>query len=232
MVRILLVEDDERIVIPLREDLIYQHYLVDTAADGLEGWHYATTTQYDLLVLDVMLPGLDGVSLCRRLRSWGYEGPILLVTALDQTADRVRGLDSGADDYLVKPFSLDELGARVRALLRRSGPTRARTLSAGELTMDPTTLQAYWGDRPLTLTPKEFRLLECFLRQPGQIFSREALLERLWDTSQVGGEDVVKTHILRLRRKLQEAGAPIELLKTVHGFGYRLVVLPGRSSAI
>lgn len=222
MVRILLVEDDERIALPLQEDLAHQHYLVDIASDGIEGWHHAITVDYDLLLLDVMLPGLDGITLCKRLRRRGYEGPILLVTALDRTADRVQGLDSGADDYLVKPFSLEEMGARVRALLRRNGPTRAGMLRVGELCLDPTALVATYGHRSLTLTPREFRLLEHLLRHPGYTFSREALLERLWDVNQVGGEDVIKTNVLRLRRKLQEAGAPADLIKTVHGFGYRL----------
>lgn len=222
MVRILLVEDDERIAIPLREELTHQHYLVDVALDGQDGWHFASTVRYDLILLDVMLPVLDGISLCRQLREQGHEEPILLVTALDRTTDRVRGLDSGADDYLIKPFSLEELGARVRALLRRSGPTRGPLLSAGGLSVDPVSLEATYRGRPLVLTPKEFRLLECFLRQPGRVFSRDALLERLWETSQPGGEDAVKTLILRLRRKLQDVGVPPGLLRTIHGFGYRL----------
>ncbi|AGY59758.1 response regulator transcription factor [Gloeobacter kilaueensis] len=229
--RILLVEDDERIALPIQEDLLHQCYVVDLAVDGPTGLHYATSVSYDLVLLDIMLPGFDGLTLCRELRDRGLEVPILLLTALDRTGDRVRGLDSGADDYLVKPFSLDELGARVRALLRRNGPTRARVLKVGNLSLDPARLQASYAGQALALTPREFRLLECFLRHPGCTFSREALLERLWDTSQGGGEDLVKTHILRLRRKLQAAGAPADLLRTLHGFGYRLE-LPDNSHAL
>ncbi|UFP96751.1 response regulator transcription factor [Gloeobacter morelensis] len=220
MVRILIAEDDERIAIPLAEDLTHQHYLVDVAADGKAAWHYASTYHYDVLLLDVMLPEIDGFALCRQLREAGYEQPILMLTALDRTTDRVAGLDSGADDYLVKPFSLEELGARVRALLRRSGPTRGPVLKAGPLSLDPLMLQATYGGLPLHLTPKEYRLLECLLRHPGQIFSRETLLDRLWEPAHAGGDDAVKALVLRLRRKLQEAGAPQDLLKTVHGFGY------------
>ncbi len=222
MVRILLVEDDERIAQPLAEDLFHQHYIVDIACDGTQGWLFATTVDYDLLVLDVMLPGIDGFTLCRRLRQDGFEEPILLITALDRTTDRVEGLDSGADDYLIKPFSLEEMGARIRALLRRNGPTRGHVLSFAKLTLDSTTMQAHYAGSPLHLTPREFRLLECFLRHPEQTFSRESLLERLWDTSAIGGEDVVKTLVMRLRRKLQDVGAPTNLVRTVHGFGYRL----------
>lgn len=229
--RILLVEDDERIALPIQEDLLHQCYVVDLAVDGPTGLHYATSVSYDLVLLDIMLPGFDGLTLCRELRDRGLEVPILLLTTLDRTGDRVRGLDSGADDYLVKPFSLDELGARVRALLRRNGPTRARVLKVGNLSLDPARLQASYAGQALALTPREFRLLECFLRHPGCTFSREALLERLWDTSQGGGEDLVKTHILRLRRKLRAAGAPADLLRTLHGFGYRLE-LPDNSHAL
>lgn len=220
--KILLVEDDERIAEPIKEVLESQHYLVDTAGDGETAWNLAASWVYDLILLDVMLPRLDGVALCRRLRQSDYRGPILIITARGADQEKVLGLDSGADDYLVKPFGFDELGARIRALLRRNSSERNPNLRCGQLTLDPGACKVTYGDLPVDLTPTEYRLLAHFLRNPNQAFSREALIERLWLSEELPTEDVIKAHIKGLRSKLRSAGAPENIIETVYGFGYRL----------
>ncbi len=220
--RILLVEDDDRIANPLAEALRHQNHGVEIARDGVEGWDYAATVQYDLILLDLMLPRLDGITLCRRLRANGNQALILMLTAKDTTTDKVVGLDAGADDYLVKPFKLEELAARIRALSRRSGDAKPSVLSHGDLQLDSGTCLATYARQPLTLTPKEYRILECFLRNPAQVFSRAALLDKLWALDQLAGEETIKTHITNLRRKLKEVGCPENAIETVYGIGYRL----------
>lgn len=220
--KILIVEDDPRIANPLAKDLRYQHHSVDIAEDGLEGWDFAQATNYDLILLDLMLPRLDGVSLCRRLREVGYPALILMLTAKDTTNDKVMGLDAGADDYLVKPFKLEELAARIRALQRRSRELAPPMLHCGLLQLDPARQIVTYNQTVLSLTPKEYLLLEHFLRHPGQVFSRSALLDKLWEFDQTAGEGTVKTHITNLRSKLKAAGCLQELIETVYGMGYRL----------
>lgn len=223
--RILIVEDDPRIANPLAKDLRHQHYSVDIAQDGLEGWEYAQATEYDLILLDLMLPRLDGISLCKRLRAAGCPALILMLTARDTTSDKVIGLDAGADDYLVKPFKLEELAARIRALQRRSREPVPPILHYGLLHLDPARQVVTYNQTLLALTPKEYLLLEHFLRHPGQVFSRSALLNKLWEFDQTAGEGTVKTHITNLRSKLKAAGSPQDLIETVYGMGYRLAPL-------
>ncbi len=220
--RILLIEDDIRIAKPLAEDLRHQHHVVDTAKDGLEGWESAQGVAYDLILLDLMLPKLDGISLCKRLRAAKSQALILMLTARDTTSDKIMGLDAGADDYLVKPFELEELAARIRALSRRSPETRSITLIHGQLELDPSTCNVTYASVSLALTPREYMILECFLRTPDQVLTRSALLDRLWEFDKSSGEDTIKTHIANLRRKLKGAGSPENLIETVYGLGYRL----------
>ncbi len=220
--RILLIEDDLRIAKPLAEDLRHQNHSVDIAIDGLKGWDYAMAVQYDLILLDLMLPKLDGITLCKQLRAAGSQALILMLTARDTTNDKVVGLDAGADDYLVKPFKLEELAARIRALSRRGGDAKAPILKHGKLQLDPSTCTVTYADQLLSLTPKEYRILECLLRTPVQVFSRAALLNKLWEIDQLSGEKTIKTHITNLRRKLKTAGCSEEMIETLYGLGYRL----------
>ena len=220
--RILLVEDDDRIAKPLAEDLKHQHYVVDWAQDGIKGWEYAQTHSYDLILLDLMLPRLDGVSLCKRLRSAGCNAYVLMLTARDTTIDKVIGLDAGADDYLVKPFELEELTARIRALSRRNPVAQQDVWQYGEFVVDSVAHTICYAGQTLALTPKEYLILECFLKKPTQVFSRSLLMEKLWEWEQISGEDTIKTHITNLRRKLKTAGSSKEMIETVYGVGYRL----------
>ncbi|MGF1480682.1 MAG: response regulator transcription factor [Cyanophyceae cyanobacterium] len=224
--KILLVEDDERITDAVVEDLSDQHYVIDVAYDGESGWDYADAFDYDLILLDIMLPKIDGISLCRRLRSQGCHIPILMLTARDTVHDRVAGLDAGADDYLVKPFDLQELSARIRALLRRGNSPLPPVLEWGELELDPSTCEVTYEQRPLTLSPKEYRLLELFLRNGRRVFSRAQILEQLWPFERIPEEATVKAHIRSLRQKLELVGAPTDLIETVYGLGYRLKEKP------
>ncbi|MER3435691.1 MAG: DNA-binding response regulator [Leptolyngbya sp. ERB_1_1] len=220
--RILLVEDDRRIAKPLAEDLRHQHHVVDIETDGLAGWEAAQSAVYDLILLDVMLPQIDGINLCKRLRDAGSQALILMVTARDTTSDKIIGLDAGADDYLVKPFDLEELAARIRALARRSPETKPPILIHGRVQLDPSTRTVTYAELPLSLTPREYMILECFLRSPNQVLTRSDLLDKLWEFDKSSGEETIKTHILNLRRKLKTAGSPENFIETVYGLGYRL----------
>ncbi|NET63877.1 MAG: response regulator transcription factor [Moorea sp. SIO1G6] len=218
--KILIVEDDDRIAKPLAEDLRCQHYLVDLAFDGVEGWEYTQAIKYDLILLDLMLPRLDGISLCKRLRACSYSALILMLTARDTTTDKVIGLDAGADDYLVKPFELEELAARIRALARRPPEIQQPLLEQGKLVLNPPLHTATYAGTPLNLTPKEYLILECLLQKPGQVFSRAMLLDKLWEVDSMAGEGTIKTHITNLRHKLKLAGNKQKLIETVYGVGY------------
>jgi two-component system, OmpR family, response regulator QseB len=220
--RILLVEDDDRIAMPLLEDLRQQKHSVDYAKDGMAGWDCAQAIDYDLILLDLMLPQLDGIGLCRQLRSNGCTACILMLTARDTTADKVAGLDAGADDYLVKPFDLEELAARIRALSRRTPELKPMVLSHGALQLDPSRQTVCYSGQMVALTPKEFMILEQLLRHPSQVFTRAMLIDRLWEFDQISGEETIKTHITNLRRKLKLAGSPDNYIETVYGVGYRL----------
>ncbi|MDF5717363.1 MAG: response regulator transcription factor [Rhizonema sp. NSF051] len=222
--KILIVEDDERIAQPLAEDLKHeQHHVVDVASNGIEGWEYACSTEYELILLDIMLPKLDGITLCKRLRSAQCNALILMLTALDATSDKVVGLDAGADDYLVKPFELEELAARIRALSRRSLQTRLSILSNGELQINPTNFQVTYAGKEVSLTPKEYLILEWFLKNQNQVFNRSKILEKLWSYDKSSGEETIKTHITNIRKKLK-AVASEDIIETVYGIGYRLRV--------
>ncbi len=220
--KILLIEDDDRIARPLAEELSHQHHVVDVAFDGVQGWEYATSVEYDLILLDLMLPKLDGITICKRLRLTKYQGLILMLTARDTTTDKVIGLDAGADDYLIKPFELEELAARIRALSRRIGEIKAPIFHYGELQLDPNTSEVIYQGKLLSLTPKEYMILELFLKNPKQVFNRSALLDKLWQVDGIAGEETIKTHITNLRKKLRLAGSHTDLIETVYGIGYRL----------
>ena len=220
--RILLVEDDDRIAEPLAEDLRHQNHAVDIAYDGLAGWEFAQAADYDVILLDWMLPKLDGVQLCQKLRQSGCQAYILLLTAKDTTKDKIVGLDAGADDYLVKPFEVDELTARIRALSRRQPSYQSVVLKHGKIELNPSIHSVTYAGIPLEITAKEYMLLEYFLQHPTQVISRTALLDRLWEFDQISGEQTIKTHLTNLRRKLKQAGCQQDIIETVYGVGYRL----------
>jgi len=218
--RLLVVDDDPRIAASLRRALLYEGYEVETAGDGVEGLARARRLAPDLVILDVMMPGLDGIEVCRRLRAEG-DVAILMLTARDTTSARVEGLDSGADDYLVKPFAYEELMARVRALLRRGAGRAPRVLSYGGLRLDLDTREVARGERQVNLTAKEFGLLEHLLRQPRRVFTRDQLLESVWGVDSEATSNVVDVYVGYLRQKLEEGGEP-RLVQTVRGVGYAL----------
>ncbi|NEQ42916.1 MAG: response regulator [Leptolyngbya sp. SIOISBB] len=219
--KILLVEDDQIFAEQLSIDLIRHNYLVEVVPDAESGWEYAHATNYDLIVLDVQLPDSDGISLCQKLRQAHYESAILLLTANSDSADKVKGLDAGADDYVVKPCTSEELCARIRALLRRPRAVAVTVLQCGGLRLDPSTCDVAYLDKKITLSPKEYVLLELFLRNPHRVFSSGVLLEKLWSFEETPGEETIRTHIKRLRRKLKQAGAH-QVIENVYGMGYRL----------
>ncbi len=220
--RILLVEDDVRLAETLAEALTDQRYVVDIAMDGEAGWHQSKLLDYDLMLLDVMLPELDGISLCHRLRTHGYSLPILMLTACDTVHDEVVGLDVGADDYVVKPVDLQKLFARIRALLRRGSRNLAPVLEWGELYLNPSNCEVGYGQTPIHLTPKEYALLELLLRNGRRVLSRSVMIEHVWSLESPPEEHTVKVHIRGLRQKLKAAGASEDLIETVHSMGYRL----------
>jgi len=221
-VKILVVEDDERIAQAIAEALADRRYVVEIATDGQLGLTLAETNSFDLVILDLMLPHLDGITLCRKLRQSSLTLPILMLTARDTSSDKVLGLDAGADDYGVKPFDLPELLARVRALLRRSTVTPSSLLRWQKLTLDPNTCEVIYDHPTLVLTPKEYQLLELLLRNGSRVLSRGAILERLWIYDNRPSEETVKVHLSSLRQKLKAAGAPHQFIENVYGLGYRL----------
>jgi two-component system OmpR family response regulator len=219
--RVLVVEDEPRMARLLCRGLEEEGYVVDVAGDGPEAVWQGTENDYDVVVLDVMLPGFDGFEVCQRLRAARRWAPILLLTARGEVSDRVRGLDAGADDYLVKPFSLAELGARLRALTRRAPPERPTILAVGDLRLDPATWQAWRGDIRLELSPKEFAMLEFFIRHPGEVLTRSVILDHIWDFAYDGQSNIVDQYVGYLRRKIDRPFGRDDL-QTVRGVGYRL----------
>jgi len=220
-VRLLVVEDDLKMAALVRRGLIEEGAAVDVARTGEDALWMAAAAPYDAVVLDVMLPGIDGFETCRRLRDDGVWTPVLLLTARDAVEDRVAGLDGGADDYLTKPFSFAELSARLRALARRGARERPAVLEAGSLRLDPASRQAWRGDEAIDLSTKEFALLEAFMRRPGQVLSRLQLLEHAWDFAYENKSNVVDVYVRYLREKVDRPfGA--SSLETVRGIGYRL----------
>jgi len=218
--RILIIEDDEAILTFLRRGLAYDGYRVDTAIDGQTGLLLARDNPPDLVVLDWMLPGLDGLEVCRRLRQGGPV-PILMLTAKDTLNDRVQGLDAGADDYMVKPFNLEELLARIRALLRRTRPERPKVYQFEDLTLDTGTRQAIRTERVIDLTAKEYELLELFMRHPRQVLTREMIYDDVWGYDFGGESNIIEVYVRYLRQKLEASGER-RLIHTVRGMGYVL----------
>jgi two-component system response regulator MprA len=216
--RILIIEDDQAILKLLQRGLAYEGYTVDMSTDGRTGLILARDHTPDLVILDWMLPGIDGLEVCNRLRSGGSI-PILMLTAKDTVQDRIQGLDAGADDYMVKPFNLDELLARVRALLRRTQPERVPVLKFADLTLDTGSRQAARGNRLVALTAKEYELLELFLRHPKQVLTREVIFDRVWGYDFGGESNVLEVYIRYLRQKLEAEQEP-RLIHTVRGVGY------------
>lgn len=219
--RLLLVEDDASLAQVMVRGLREDGYAVDHVATALDADHELAENHYDVAILDLGLPDGDGIEVCHRLRERGQATPVLMLTARDGLSDKVAGLDAGADDYLTKPFDYPELTARVRALLRRPSDTRMPTLTAGDVTLDPASRRVWRGAITVPLTPREFSLLEYLMRHPGQVLSRERLLEHVWDAHYDGLSNVVDVHVANLRRKLAspEGDDPIE---TVRGAGYRV----------
>ncbi|MEO1131906.1 MAG: response regulator, partial [Cyanobacteria bacterium J06639_1] len=220
--KILLVEDDEQLADIVTASLKQQNYAVEVATDGQLGWEFAEAAPPDAAIVDVDLPALDGIALCQKLRAAGSQVPILLVTARDGETDKVIGLDAGADDYVTKPFSLKELSARLRALLRRGGATSTPILSWGPLRLNPSTCEAFFHDRLAPLRPKEYSLLEMFMRSPKRVFSRDAIMNHLWNFDDAPYESTIKAHVKGLRQHLKTVGAPPKLIESIYGLGYRL----------
>ncbi len=219
--RVLIVEDELRMAGLIRRGLTHEGLAADVAANGNDALVRASAHDYDAVVLDVMLPDLDGFEVCRRLRTGGIWSPVLMLTARDSVEDRVAGLDSGADDYLVKPFAFAELLARLRALARRGETGRPAVLAVGDLRLDPTTREVTRDAAPIALSAKEFALLETFMRRPGEVLSRFHLLEHAWDFAYENRSNVVDVYVRRLRRKVDEPFG-MQSLETVRGAGYRL----------
>ncbi len=218
--RILVIEDESKIADFLRRGLTYEGFQVDVRFDGEAGLKAARDSPPDLVILDVMLPGIDGIEVCRRLRAGGPV-PVLMLTAKDTVADKVKGLDSGADDYMVKPFSFDELIARVRALLRRTRPSEEMVVHFGDLTLNVTTREVTRGERKIDLTTKEFDLLHFFMRHPRQVLPRELIYDRIWGYDFGGESNILEVYIRYLRSKLEANNEP-RLIQTVRGVGYAL----------
>lgn len=218
--RVLIIEDDEEILRVLKRVLTYEGYIVDTALTGQAGLALAREQMPDLIILDWMLPKMDGLEVCRRLQKLGNQ-PIVMLTAKDTTQDRVEGLDAGADDYVVKPFEIEELLARIRALLRRTVADRVKVLEFEDLKLDSSTRKAIRGEREIELTAKEYDLLELFMRHPRQVMTREVIFDRVWDYDFGGESNVLDVYIRYLRQKLEEENEQ-RLIYTVRGVGYVL----------
>jgi DNA-binding response OmpR family regulator len=221
IMRILVVEDEASIAAAVSTALSHEGYAIDIVADGRESLDWAAAYPYDLVILDVVLPGLDGFTVCRALRDGGIHAPILMLTALDEVAHRVAGLDSGADDYLAKPFAMPELLARVRALLRRRSPGRAALIRIADLEIDPSSHEVRRAGALIRLTAREFAVLEVLARNAGQVFSQERIIEAVWDAEFAAGSNIVEVYIRSLRRKI-DGGRRGGLIETIRGAGYRL----------
>lgn len=220
--KILLIEDDDRIALPIKEHLEMQQHFVVVAYDGRAGLELGLSSRYDVIVLDLMLPNLDGMTICSKLRQSGCTAAIIMTTARRKTTDKIQGLDCGADDYIAKPFELDELSARIRAVLRRGNESRQPVLSLGNLSLDTNTHIVTYASTELNLTPMEYRLLEHFLSNPTRAYTKDELIDKLWPPDQSPTSFVVKTHIKGLRKKLLSVGASGGIIETVYGMGYRL----------
>jgi DNA-binding response OmpR family regulator len=221
MAKILVVEDDADLCDSLKDLLMMDHHKVDTANSGGEAQHLLHIAQYDLLILDWNLPDMQGVDICKQFRTNGGSSPVLMLTGKGAVTDKIAGLDAGADDYLTKPFHPDELASRIKALLRRPGAFRGNELKVGTLVLEPTTFRLTRDGEEIKLLPKEFALLEFFMRHPNEVFSTEALIARVWESDSDVSPEVVRTYINRIRNKIGRSNDET-MLKTVHGLGYRL----------
>jgi two-component system, OmpR family, response regulator len=219
--RVLIVEDEAKMAGLIQKGLRQEAIATDVAGKGEDALWMAGSTEYDAIVLDLMLPGIDGLEVCRRLRDDGVWSPILMLTARDGVPDRVAGLDSGADDYLVKPFSYAELLARLRALARRGNAERPTELRVGDLRLDPARRQVWRGDTEIELSAKEFAVLDVFMRRPGEVLSRFQLLEHAWDYEYENRSNIVDSYVRLLRKKI-DAPFGVKSIQTVRGAGYRL----------
>jgi DNA-binding response OmpR family regulator len=222
--RILVVDDDRRLCAIIKRGLLEEAYAVDLAYDGEEGEYLAEVNTYDLIILDIMLPNKDGIEVCHELRTKKINTPILMLTAKDTVEDRVKGLDTGADDYLVKPFAFNELLARIRALLRREGIAKAPELRVADLTLNTLSRQIWRGQRPIELTTKEYVILEYLMRHPNVVVTRTMIEEHAWDYDFDSLSNLIDVYIRRLRRKIDNEGED-SLIQTVRGAGYRLKAL-------
>lgn len=219
--RVLVVEDEKRLALGLRRGLEAEGFAVDTALNGTDGLWMAQEESYDLILLDIMLPGMNGYKVCEALRSDGNWTPILMLTAKDGTWDQVEGLDTGADDYMIKPFSFQVLLARARALMRRGVRERPVELSAGDLRLDPSSHRGWRGDQELSLTAREFAILEYLLRNKNDVLSKRDILDHVWDYDFEGDPNIVEVYVRRLRTKVDQPYAR-RSIETVRGSGYRL----------
>lgn len=219
--RILIVDDEENLVNALYKALKEEGYSVDTAQDGLEGLEYAKMNVYDVIILDIMLPGMDGIKILENLRNEGINTPVLMLTAKDATEDKVKGLDTGADDYMTKPFELSELMARIRAILRREAPTKSPILKLADLELNTLTRQVKRGDKEITLTSKEFALLEYMMRNAGRVLTRTQIADHVWDYEFDGFSNIIDVYIRYLRKKIDD-GFENKLIHTIRGSGYCL----------
>lgn len=220
--RILVIEDDPRILSFLKRGLENERYAVDLTKDGESGLAMASASEYDLVILDIRLPGMDGFELCRSMRQRDIDVPILMLTALSDVGDRVRGLDSGADDYLTKPFALKELLARLRSLLRRGAPRQGPVLQVGDLTLDPSSHVVTLTGNPIDLTVREFSLLEFFMRRQGEVLSRSQILKHVWAYDFDPSSNIVDVYVRYLRTKIDKGEESSPVIRTVRGIGYRL----------
>jgi DNA-binding response OmpR family regulator len=219
--RILVVEDENRMADLIQQGLEEEAHAVDVIGNGAAVFDWIKSVNYDVLLMDIMLPGKDGITVCKELRAAGYTMPILMLTARDTLPDKVKGLDSGADDYLVKPFAIQELTARVRALGRREGPIKTAELTVNDLILDTATKRAKRGDKIIQLKAKEYALLETLMRHPNQVLSREQIIERVWSMEFDAESKLVEVYIHWLRKKI-DTGHADKLIHTVHGLGYRI----------
>ncbi len=220
--RVLVVEDEPRMAALIRQGLEEEAYAVDIVGNGAEVLDWVETADYNIILLDIMLPGMNGLDVCHLLRAKGYTMPILMLTARDALPDKVRGLDSGADDYLVKPFAIEELTARLRALARREGPSKTTELRVGDLVLDTATKRARRGDSPIeSLTSKEYILLETLMRHPDQVLTRNQIIDHVWNMEFESGSKLIEVYIHALRKKI-DAGHDEKLIQTVRGLGYRI----------
>jgi DNA-binding response OmpR family regulator len=219
--RLLIVEDEQELAKPLKEGLEYQKYAVDLAFDGEEGERLARENKYDVIVMDIMLPNKDGISIVRDLRRDDINTPILMLTAKGSVEDKTVGLDAGADDYLPKPFAFDELSARVRALMRRTGQEKKPILQVADLVLDPATHEITRGEKKIDLVKKDFQLLEYMMRNAERVLTRAEIEEHVWDRNAELWSDVIRSHIKTLRAKV-DRGFKQKLIRTIHGVGYKI----------